>query len=54
MFVDNEYDDRKVEFSTVGSGEVQGSAWWDENGEEGKGRGNVSVTTSLAPVVLRL
>ena len=55
VFVDNEYDNRKVEYEMVESGEVKGSVWWEgEHGEAGKDRGNVSVTTSLAPVVLRL
>jgi len=54
VIVDNEYDDRKVEYTVGDGGEVKGSVWWESDGEEGKDRGNVSVTTSLAPVVLRL
>ena len=55
VIVDNEYDDRKVEYTRVDRGEVKGSVWWEsDHGEEGKDRGNVNVTTTLAPVVLRL
>lgn len=55
VFLDNVYDDRKVEYTPVERGQVKGSVWWEgEHGEEGRERGFVDVKTSLAPVALRL
>jgi hypothetical protein len=51
----DEHEGRKVTIKRVRQGEVKGSVYWETgNDEEGEERGNVIVTTSLAPVALKL
>jgi len=55
VIVDEEHEGRNVTIKRVRRGEVRGSVYWEsEDGEEGKERGDVVVTTSLAPVSLKL
>jgi hypothetical protein len=55
VIVDEEHEGRNVTIKRVRRCEVRGSVYWEsEDGEEGKERGDVVVTTSLAPVSLKL